>query len=138
MKIMKASRMVAKTVAAAVLVLSAGPVLGGQVSVVPVAILDDETGAGYAWGGMLGARNSANAVEFISCNLQAQSGAHGAVGYCVAKNAAGLTRMCLISGAMSDVVQSITAYSVISFAYNDEGTCVSIAVTAASSYMPAN
>ncbi len=141
MKIKKAPRRLLMAVVAAAMALSAGSALGGSGVSAPVTILDDDTGAGFASGNTLGVRNSANNVEYISCflwGLPASPPNPLAGGYCHARNAAGLSRVCLLKDGMIEAAKSITAYSYIRFWYDQDGNCTMLTVESGSQHLPAN
>jgi hypothetical protein len=114
--------------------------LAGQTQPAPILIqvMGD---SGSAQGDMVTARYSLNDVEFIGCGVRAiEDGAGGVFrfGFCQAEDAEGNQAFC--SSGNDDlltVMASISAYSFLSFSWNDLGECTRIGNSSQSFYLPA-
>lgn len=100
----------------------------GEKVEVPVTIETNALGQVTRAYGMAGtARNSADAQQLIACFVSATSA--GAQGGCEARNAAGVSTMCLTSNAgLMAAVQSVRTDSYIDFSRSSAGQCTGIYV----------
>lgn len=124
----------------AILGLASSAALAGLVQSVPVSVTVNADGSGAANGDMLSARRSANAVEYIGCGVRRYEDSTGAVtayGFCQATTAASVSGFCSTDNAeLLDAIESISAYSYVTFAWRADGTCRMIGNSTQSFYLP--
>ena len=122
------------------LTLSSAAAMAGLVQSVPVTVTLNADGSGSANGAMTTARFSANDVEYIGCGVRKfDDGAGGVIsyGFCQASDEKGNVGFCSTeNAALLEAVQSISAYSFITFAWNKDGTCRLIGNSTQSFYIP--
>lgn len=115
-------------IAAAVLSMACAAASAGEKVEVPVTLEINSLGQVTRAYGMAGtARNSADSQQLIACFVSAT--AASAQGGCEAKNAAGVSTLCLTSNAsLMAAVQSARTDSYIDFSRNSAGQCTGIYV----------
>jgi hypothetical protein len=122
------------------LVLVSGMATAGLVNSVPVTVTLNADGSGLANGNMTTARFSANTVEYIGCGTRRMdNGAGGATayGFCQATSADSINGFCSTGNVeLLEAMQSISAYSYISFSWDADGVCRSIHTSTQSFYIP--
>lgn len=122
------------------LALSSSIALAGRVQPAPVVVVVNPDGSGQANGNMATARFSANDVEYIGCGVRKfDNGAGGAIasGFCQASDAAGVTSYCSTQNAeLLDVIENVSDYSFVTFAWNVDGICRTIGISTQSFYIP--
>lgn len=89
-----------------------------------------------AQGSMYGARNSADAIQFIGCTLS--SGPTGASTGCSARNSAGQFRSCFSNNPFHrEAVKAMTAYSFVFFTLDPAtGECRNVSIQGSSVFLP--
>jgi len=122
---------------AGALALTSSLAFAGVFAPVPVMI---DTENGLAFGDQLSARFSKNDQELIGCGVRYRDDGEGGVfvfAFCQATDADGNSLSCLtFSETLVEAVESISAYSFITFAADEEGTCISIGNSTQSVYLP--
>ncbi len=87
-----------------------------------------------AWGVLASARNSANNVEYIGCNVYSASSKSA---NCFAKDAAGVYMTCWTSDTgIINTAQNISADTYLYFSWDASNMCTSVYVENASQYEP--
>lgn len=114
--------------AATVLAMVCATASAGEKAEVPVTLEINGLGQVTRAYGMAGtARNSADAQQIIACFVSATS--TGVQGGCEAKNAAGVSTMCITSNAsLMAAVQAVRTDSYIDFSRSSAGQCTGIYV----------
>ena len=129
-----------KVIAIAILGVFSGIASAGSVIDFPVEVLLNGDGSGSAAGNMVSARFSANDVEYIGCgtrNIDAGDGSFFKFGFCQAGNSVEEAAFCSTENPeLIDALESISAYSFISFSFNDLGECTRIGLSTQSFYIP--
>ena len=83
------------------------------------------------YGSMLGARNSANSIEYLKCRTFSSSSA-----YCYGRTSDGTYKSCSTTeAALVRAVESLNPYSYLRFGFIS-GTCYYIEVQHSSQYLP--
>jgi hypothetical protein len=130
-----------RIIATAILGLFSGIVVAGSVIDFPVEVALNPDGSGSAAGNMTTARFSDNDVEYIGCGTRnVDLGADGIFqfGFCQAGNAAADEAFCSTENPdLVAALRSISAYSFVSFSFNDLGECTRIGLSTQSFYIPA-
>ncbi|QWF16996.1 hypothetical protein [Lysobacter capsici] len=122
-------RPISAAVAAIVLATVCATASAGEKVEVPVTLETNALGQVTRAYGMAGtARNSADSQQLIACFVSATSA--GAQGGCEARNAAGVSTMCITSNAgLLAAVQAVRTDSYIDFSRSSAGQCTGIYVT---------
>ncbi len=117
-----------KSLAAALLTLTATAALAGTVSNEPVVVWTDAQGKRSARGGVRWVRGSMSSVEFIGCTLRAfDNGLSGAD--CSARTAGNVYLGCYTTKpSLIQAVTSINSSTFLVFSVNADGTCSTITV----------
>lgn len=126
-----------KLIAVTVLTLFSSMTLAGLVQPVPVEV---DLDINSAFGNMVTARFSTNDVELIGCGVRYIDDGAGGVftfGFCQATDADGETLFCATTdNPLIEAIQSISAFSFISFAADEAGDCTRIGNSSQSFYIP--
>lgn len=119
---------ISAAVAATILSMWCATASAGEKAEVPVTLEINALGQVTRAYGMAGtARNSADSQQLIACFVSATG--TSVQGGCEAKNAAGVSTLCLASSAsMMTAVQSARTDSYIDFSRNSAGQCTGIYV----------
>ncbi len=118
-----------KIVLAIILIISAPVVFAGASSYYQVTV---NLSSGYAFGSMVGARNSRDTVQWIGCTRSFRSHANA---NCTARNAAGVYGACSTTDlGLIEALSPLADESYLVFGWNSSGTCTYIAVYNHSKY----
>jgi hypothetical protein len=122
------------------LTLSSAVAMAGLVQPVPVTVTLNADGSGAANGAMTTARFSTDTVQYIGCGVRKFDDGAGGVttyGFCQASDDKGNLGFCSTENvALLEALQSISAYSFITFAWRADGTCRTIGNSTQSFYIP--
>lgn len=112
----------------------AAPAHAGTAGAPPVTVFDDGSGA---TGSLLGARNSADANQFIECSSFTNSQSGQIEAQCEARSASGATFSCSSTDPkILAAVQSISESSFVSVASDSNGKCRYVFVANSSRFLP--
>lgn len=121
----------------AILAISSSIAVAGRVSPAPVIV--DETNM-FASGDMWTARTADNNVEYIGCGIRVLDDGGGGTflfGFCQAGDAGGVEIFCsTVNPDLLDALKTISAFSFITFSWNDLGECASVGFSSQSFYLP--
>jgi hypothetical protein len=98
-----------------------------------------DLGGGYkiVWGSMGSARNSADSIQYLSCEVSTNVSGNYSNVYCYAREASGVYTSCFSSNDKAiATVGTITDSSYINFTVDPNGNCTGITVRAASYLAP--
>jgi hypothetical protein len=92
----------------------------------------------FAQGDQLSARTADNDIEFIGCGIRIFDGSvAGAFGFCQATDSADVSFVCTTqSPDLLEAMRSASAYSFITFAWDESGVCTRIGFSTQSFYLP--
>ena len=120
-----------------VLTLMAGMAFAGLVQ--PAAVVVDEDNM-QAFGDQATARFSDNDVEFIGCGIRVLEDGVGGVfsfGFCQASDSEEVDAFCTTLNAdLLDAMKATSAFSFITFAWNEDEECTQIGFSTQSFYLP--
>jgi hypothetical protein len=118
--------------AAAVCLALSSAASAGYHCVSPVGV---DTTNRMAWGSMATARTSANAVEYIQCEVYGLAGAASASVACIARNASGVQGYCSSTDpVMLDVIRAINDNSYLQFNWDASNRCTNLYLYNSSCY----
>lgn len=105
----------------------------------PAAVFVDEDNM-IASGDQAAARFSDNDVEFIGCGIRVNEDGVGGVfsfGFCSASDSEEVDAFCTTLNAdLLDAMKATSAFSFISFSWNEDGECTRIGFSTQSFYLP--